>query len=216
MPAPLPLTLASADGTPLTALHWPAPAGAPAAVIVHGLGSRKENHADFAEALAGRGMAAVAIDLRGHGGSGGELGPGAVDDVLAALAHLHAAGHGTLGVRGSSLGGFLALHAAARHAAVRGVVAICPATPEGLSRRGQDWALALPLEATIDPDDGVRREIWHATGDEVVPWRASAVLAALAPATTRLRLVAGGGHRTLQHDPVVLADTAAFLATALR
>jgi hypothetical protein len=28
----------------------------------------------------------------------------------------------------------------------------------------------------------------------------------------RLRIVLGGGHRTLQHDPTVLADTVGFLA----
>ena len=204
------------DGTALAALLTSAPARAPGVVVVHGLGSRKENHTDFAERVAGLGMATLAIDLRGHGQSAGEIGPGMLDDVVAALDALAARGHGPLGVRGSSLGGFLALHAAARHAAVRAVVAICPATPEGLATRtGDPWPHEHPLAPTIRPGDGVSRTIWHATGDDVVPWRASAALVALAPADARLRLVAGGGHRTLQHDPDVLDESAAVLADRL-
>ena len=52
-------------------LHWAAPAGAPGVLIVPGYGSRKENHRDFGEALQGAGMAAAAVDLRGHGETGG-------------------------------------------------------------------------------------------------------------------------------------------------
>jgi len=204
------------DGTVLAALLTTAPAGTPGVVVVHGLGSRKENHSDFAERVAGRGMAALAIDLRGHGASAGEIGPGMLDDVVAALDALAVRGHGPLGVRGSSLGGFLALHAAARHPAVGAVVAICPATPAGLATRtGDPWPREHPLEPTIRPGDGISRTIWHATGDDVVPWRASAALAAIAPDDTRLRLVAGGGHRTLQHDPAVLDESAAVLARRL-
>jgi hypothetical protein len=31
----------------------------------------------------------------------------------------------------------------------------------------------------------------------------------------RLRIALGGGHQSLQHDPVVLAETVAFLAAHL-
>lgn len=209
---PVGVRLASEDGTELAALSWSARADAPAVLVVHGLGSRKENHADFAAMAAAQGWAALALDLRGHGESAGAIGPGMVDDVRAALDWLRDSGHPALGVRGSSLGGFLALHAA-RHPGVRAVVAICPATPEGLAERvGGEWPLTMPLGETIHPDDGVARGIWHARGDEVVPWRASAALAGMAPDTTRLRILDGGGHRTLQHDPRILAETIGFLA----
>ncbi|HSJ73300.1 MAG TPA: hypothetical protein VK904_03210, partial [Miltoncostaeaceae bacterium] len=66
--------------------------------MVHGLHSRKENHGDFAERVAAAGMAALALDLRGHGGSAGALDGGAIDDVLAGLGALAARGHGPLGV----------------------------------------------------------------------------------------------------------------------
>src|SRR3954452_4435896 len=41
----------------------------PGVVIVHGAGSRKENHADFARLAVASGWAALAFDLPGHGAS---------------------------------------------------------------------------------------------------------------------------------------------------
>ena len=41
----------------------------PGIVILHGAGSRKENHADFARLAAANGWAALAFDPRGHGAS---------------------------------------------------------------------------------------------------------------------------------------------------
>lgn len=202
--------------TPLAALHWDAPAGAPGVVVVHGAGSRKENHADFAGIVADAGMAAVALDLRGHGETGGQVGPGMLDDVLAAVDWLAQRGIGPIGVRGSSLGGFLALHAAARHAAVRAVVALCPALPEGLARLFEaEWPLAMPLLPAVARDDGVARGYWHARGDERVAWQATFALAQVTPQPRSLRIVMGGHHRSLQHDPGVLRDTAAFLGAYL-
>jgi pimeloyl-ACP methyl ester carboxylesterase len=210
------VTVPSGDCARLAARLWDGGSGSPAVLVVPGLGSRKENHADFAEALAERGTSAMTIDLRGHGESPGSPGPGMLADVVAGLAALAAAGHGPLGVRGSSLGGLLALHAAERHPAVRAVVALCPATPAGLSSRlGADWPLALPDLRRVGPRAGVARSLWHATGDEQVPWAGTFALAGSCPPPVRLRVVLGGGHRTLQHDPEVLAATASFMAGAL-
>jgi pimeloyl-ACP methyl ester carboxylesterase len=184
--------------------------------VVPGLGSRKENHDDVTGLIAGAGMAALAIDVRGHGESAGELGPGALDDVLAGLAWLAGRGHAPLGLRGSSMGGWLALHAAAREPRARAVVAICPARPEGLADHiGQDWPLALPLAAAVGRADGVARGYWHATGDRSVPWGSTLALAGRTPHPMRLRIALGGGHNSLQHDPGVLAETVAFLARHL-
>lgn len=210
------ISFISRDGTPLSALAFDGPPGAPGVVVVPGLGSRKENHADFAERCAAAGLAAVCLDVRGHGDSGGALGAGAVDDVLAAAAWLAGVGHDRIGVRGSSMGGYLALLAAAREPRVRAVAAICPARPEPLARRtGDDWPLALPLLPAVSRDDGVARGYWHATGDESVPWAHSFGLAQHTPQPVRLRVILGGHHRSLQHDPAVLAETVAFLAEHL-
>src|SRR5947209_19260629 len=54
-------------------------------VILHGAGSCKESHHDFARAALPLGIAALAFDARGHGESSGELdGRAAVDERTAA------------------------------------------------------------------------------------------------------------------------------------
>src|SRR3954454_17119016 len=76
-------------------------------VILHGAGSAKESHFDFARLCRDSGLAALAFDARGHGRSGGEFGPEAIDDVLAMcdLMRRHAP---VVALHGSSMGGFCA------------------------------------------------------------------------------------------------------------
>ena len=99
-------------------------------VVLHGAGSRKENHVDFALACTAAGLAAVVFDQRGHGASAGALDGRAVDDVAAMAALLPA---GPVALRGSSMGGWLAL-AAAAGAGAAAVVAICPASGAQLAQ----------------------------------------------------------------------------------
>jgi dienelactone hydrolase len=204
--------LGGPGGPAISADAWIAGPGAPGVVIVHGAGSNRQNHHDYARRVASAGMSAVAVDLRGHGESGGALDAGTIDDVLAALDWLAEQGAGPLGLRGSSLGGFLALNAAARHHNVRAVVAIAPAQERGLAdRRGLKWALDMPLHDAVARNDGVARGYWHAHGDEIVPWTWSWSLSAHSPHPRHLRVVMGGNHQSLQHDPLVQADTVSFL-----
>lgn len=217
MITPEDITLNAPGGPALAGRLWPAPPGAPGVLIVHGLGSTKDNHGDMAERLVAGGAAALAIDLRGHGASGGRLDGGVTDDVRAGLDALAARGHTVLGARGSSMGGMLALWAAAADPRVRAVVAICPARPGPLADRiGADWPRAIDLPAAVSRPDGVARGFWHATGDDAVPWGHSFDLAGRCHHPVRLRVAMGGGHQTLQHDPAVLDETAAFLLEHLR
>jgi pimeloyl-ACP methyl ester carboxylesterase len=166
----LAFTLVEPDGEPLGGV-----------VVLHGAGSCKENHLDFAHACAAAGLAAVAFDQRGHGASDGALGASALDDVAAIAARLP--GSGPVFLRGSSLGGFLAL-AAARRAGARAVVAICPASVEVLLaglRDGRfefrvDRAALGGLVAAVDLERAARAlgpnlMLLHAAGDERVPSR---------------------------------------------
>src|SRR3954465_8261743 len=101
------------------------PSGEPPAgvVICHGAGSAKESHFDFARVAQDRGLAALAYDARGprrsegaprrgHGRSEGALGPGLVEDALA-MCDVMSSHAPAVALRGSSLGGFTALMAAA-------------------------------------------------------------------------------------------------------
>src|SRR5581483_5166584 len=137
---PRPVELGRRDG--LAYSLWmpeepmPVPRGV---VILPGAGSCKESHHDFARALLPIGCAAVAFDMRGHGESDGPLDGRAVEDV-ATIADVLREALGAqardripIGLRGSSMGGFLSI-VAAEEADAAAVVAICPASADGLAR----------------------------------------------------------------------------------
>jgi pimeloyl-ACP methyl ester carboxylesterase len=201
-------------------LHLPSIPAAGGVVILHGAGSRKENHADFARACVAAGLAAVVFDQRGHGASESALDGRAIADVAAMAALLPP---GPVALRGSSMGGWLALAAAASVGAAA-VVAICPASGDQLVRalrEGRfdfeaDPAALEPLLAGLDLPAaaaalGARLLLQHAVGDESVPVGHSRELHAAAPAST-LDVVPGGDHRSVQHDPERQARAVAFIA----
>lgn len=201
-------------------------------VILHGAGSCKENHHDFARAALGAGFAAVAFDQRGHGASSGPMDGGALDDV-AAIADLLRVRMGDpappVALRGSSMGGYLAIRAAPVSRA-RAVVAICPASGEGLRRGLASGAFKFDadvpsLEQMLSDQDlhqavgslMIPVLLLHAEGDEQVPVEHSRELAReLSSPQSRLIAVPGGHHRSVQHDPELRAVSLRWLARALR
>ena len=197
------------------------PGGAPrgGVVVLHGAGSRKENHRDFAHLCAAAGLAAIVFDQRGHGESDGALDGRAIEDVATIASLLPP---GPMFLRGSSMGGFVALAAAARVGAA-GVVAICPAGGDLLLaglREGRldfraDRAGLKPLIAAQDLEAaacalGPRLLLVHAEGDDRVPCAHSRRLHAAAPGS-RLIAVPGGNHQSAQHDPALQAAAVSFL-----
>ena len=131
-PTPTPPELGVQDGLSY-ALFLPEGESDAGVVILHGAGSAKESHFDFARGCRADGIAALAYDARGHGDSDGSFGPGSIDDALAMVELLRA--HAPrVALRGSSMGAFQAIHAGARDPSVCAVVAICPAPEPGLLR----------------------------------------------------------------------------------
>ena len=196
-------------------------------VILHGAGSCKESHFDFGRAARAAGLAAVAFDQRGHGASDGSMDGRALDDV-ATMAGLLPAGR-PVALRGSSMGGFMAIAAAERTGAAA-VVAICPAGPQlllrGLRAGRFDFAAdAASLEPLLQSVDllaavaalSVPLLILHAEGDEQVPVQHSRDLAAAAT-HPRSRLIAppGGHHRSIQHDAELQGESLRFITRAFR
>jgi pimeloyl-ACP methyl ester carboxylesterase len=197
-------------------------------LILHGAGSKKESHHDYARACASGGLAALAVDLRGHGESEGALGAGAIDDIAALAGTLRReAGVAAVGLRGSSMGGYLALVSAAR-AGAGAVVAICPASAR-LLRAGvvakrfefaaDDNALIELLDANDDHAAIAGLEapvmLLHARGDESVPVEHSRELEA-ASDHARLIELPGGHHRSIQHDAELQGVTVRWLSRQLR
>jgi pimeloyl-ACP methyl ester carboxylesterase len=206
------------------ALFLPETTAAGGVVMVHGAGSQKENQFDVARALRAVGVAAVCFDQRGHGESDGALGAGALDDVQA-IADLLPPGPTAL--RGSSMGGFMALMASTRMD-LAAVVAVCPATGELLARGLRDGRFSFRAdheglhELLAQADEraaaaalGDRLLLMHAEGDEQVPISVSRDLHEAAPGS-RLVAVPGGHHRSIQHDPEMTAVAVRFLTRASR
>ncbi len=210
------------------------PEGEPEAgvLILHGAGSAKESHYDYARVCAAYGLSALSYDARGHGRSDGSFGPGAVDDAVAMLDFLRERGAPAVALRGSSMGGFSAILAAAKDGRAAAVAAICPAPQDllllGLRARRLDgfradrealepWLEGVSLRdaaASLAPDTALL--LMHAEGDEQVPYTVSQELYEAAGDPKRLLLLPGGHHRSLQHDAEIQAESVRFIVRAVR
>lgn len=202
---------------------------APGVIICHGMGSKKETHLPYAEYLAEQGFAALAFDWRGHGESAGNLDDHTLDDVSAAIAYLSRrpeVDKTRLAIRGTSMGAFMALLAAAQDVQLKAVVAIATATRESLlmataplkaSKDAIDYARDArlqrkPLAAWLDKQD-VHKAVAtiapraicfiHCRGDEIIPYRSSEELYVAAGEPRKLLLLEDGHHRFAQQDGTV-------------
>jgi alpha-beta hydrolase superfamily lysophospholipase len=227
LPTPEPPQLGERNGLAY-ALFLPDEQPRAGIVICHGAGSAKESHFDFGRAARGAGMAALAFDARGHGRSEGDFGPTAFADVIE-MVDLLRERTPNVALRGSSMGGFQALHAAAiADPPVVAVVAICPAPEEslriGIRRRDgqmdfrmdravlEPWLESLDIRKAVASLAGKTALMFmHAQGDESVPYTVSEELFLVAGEPKRLLIVPGGHHRSLQHDGEMQAETIRFV-----
>jgi fermentation-respiration switch protein FrsA (DUF1100 family) len=216
----------------------------PAVMILHGAGSRKENHADYARTASSHGFVALTFDIHGHGETEGDLGPRAVSDIgrlVRFLADRPEVDGRRIALRGSSMGGLYAIHVAAVTPAVAAVVAICPA-PERLLledvrkvARGDPPAPGSALEsmridarglaAWLEEHDVLDAVellgdkplmLVHARDDEVIPYQLSDQLYERARDPRRLLLLEGGNHRSAQHDAEVQGETLRWLDRVMK
>jgi uncharacterized protein len=224
-----------AEGRPYHLWIPDSPPPWPGMLIVHGAGSAKENHADFARVCAAAGWAALAYDQRGHGDGADEMSPEVLADVGRMARFLGArdgVDPGRICVRGSSMGGFVAIHGAATSDAVAGVIAICPAGEEHLLRGLRDGSLEFrageraraELAAWLSEHD--LREaaelmgskpliLLHADGDERIPSAFSRELYERAAEPRKLVVIPGGHHRSVQHDPELQSVALRWVERAL-
>jgi len=192
-------------------------------LVLHGAGSCKENHHDMARAARTAGFAALCFDMRGHGETGGRLDARAVDDVVAMAELLPR----PLALRGSSMGGFLAI-AAAGAAGAAAVVAVCPAGAPllrtGIATGRLDFPVDRPaVERLLDEHDlfaiversRVPLLLLHARGDDRVPYEHSVELhERAATPLKRLIVVPGGHHGSVQHDAELQGESLRFVRRA--
>jgi uncharacterized protein len=227
---PAPPELGEHDGLAY-ALFLPEEQAEVAVVTLHGTGSAKENHFDFARHCRESGIAALAYDARGHGRSDGAFGPGAIDDALA-MCELMRSHAPEVALRGSSMGGFCAIHAAALDPRVCAVVGLCPAIEDFLLRGIRSGTLTdfevdrEAIEPWLEQVDtysavtalgpGTALLLLHARGDEQIPYTVSQELHEAAREPKRLIVFPGGHHRSLQHDGEVQAVSRRFIEDAAK
>lgn len=204
--------LRASDGTTLAATLYPSPRGpAPAIVLVHMLTRTRDDWRPFAERLQAAGATCLAIDLRGHGGSGGSAAPSTAMtlDVQAAVAWLGArpdVASGAVGVVGASFGGTPAILAAGESQAVRAVALLSPSADyrgvrldAGVRKYG---ARPLLLVASTE-DPYALRTVRALTEDEA------------AGRELRLSTVPAHGARLLDRDPELAATLVDWLRRSL-
>ena len=201
-------------------------AAAGGVVILHGAGSQKENHFDFARACRAAGLAAVAFDQRGHGESDGALDGRAIDDVATmARRCCRTARRSRCAGRAWAAGSRSPRAPRWTRAAV---VAICPASGAQLARGLADRRFAVPrrpglararCSTTTDllrRRGGARRAgscSCTPRATRTCPVEHSRALHAAAPGS-RIEVVPGGDHRSVQHDPELQALAVRFLGAA--
>lgn len=210
-------------------------------IVCHGLGSKKEIHLPYAEYLAEQGFASLAFDWRGHGESAGNLDDHTLDDVSAAIAYLSRrpeVDKARLAMRGTSMGAYMAILAAAQDQRLKAVIAIATATRDSLlmataslkaSKDAIDYARDArlqrkPLAAWLEKQDAheavskiAPRAVFviHCQGDEIIPYQKTEALYAAAHEPKKLLLLDDGHHRFAQQDGTVHRLTMEWLREAL-
>jgi dienelactone hydrolase len=188
----------TADGVQIAAtLHLPSKSPAPAVILVPMQARTREDWEPVASRLAEAGIAALAIDLRGQGGSA--AGPGGVDvqlnmsasllDVKAARAFL--AGRGDIigsriGMVGASVGANLVLSAASADLTVQSLALLSP----GIDYRGVRGD--APMRKY-----GNRPALLVASLEDPYAARSARELSTFGDGIRELRLLGNAGHGTV-------------------
>lgn len=207
-PASQAAEIPGAEGLILRGVFYPAPGpSAPGVLLLHMYGGSKADWDELAQALQGAGFAALAIDLRGHGETGGtEDWALARQDVAAAYAWLatHEGVDGArVGVVGASIGANLALVQGAEDASVAAI---------GLLSPGFDY-FRVVIEGLIE-EYGDRPSFLAASEEDTYSAETVRALAASALGEAELAIYTGAGHGTamLENEPDLTVRLIAFLA----
>ena len=213
-----------AGGVLSLVLHLPARDPAPCVVACHGLGASKDGDKllMLAETLPTCGLALARFDFRGCGESSGTEEAttiaSRIEDVEAVLTRLasHPRLDGRVGLLGSSLGGFVALHVAARCPGLPLVTWNAPASLTELANddleesRGLGVPFALEYATgryALAPSGLPMHLVVHGEADAVVSLEHGIALHERAGEPCEFLLIPGGDHRL--SDPAHRADAVA-------
>lgn len=200
--------LRAPGGPGLHAFYFDAVSGAPArgtVVYCHGNSHNMTHHLRFVAWLPRRGWNLLAFDYRGYGRSAGSVTrEGTVADTLAALDFALARDPGRTVVFGHSLGGAVAIAAAAERPAVRAIAVECTfPSYRKVARSALPFLgplVGLGVSRGFDPEDALPRLpprpllVIHGTDDRTVPFRLGRELFDLASEPKRFHEETGGDH----------------------
>ncbi len=194
-----PVTFHAKDGVLIAGSFYQASRRpAPCVILVHMLSRSRDDWQALASRLADAGIAALAIDLRGHGASAADprTDPGAFQDMSPDLLDVQAArsflatrpdlGVSSIGIAGASVGANLAIGAAAADPTIRSIVLLSP----GLEYR------RVYAEAALKKY-GERPALMIASQEDGYPARSIRRLQKAGTGTREVRMVNGAGHGTV-------------------
>lgn len=149
--------LTAPDGHSIPALLFTPPSPRGAAVVVHGYGASKKEMLGVATAIVEKKIAALLIDLCGHGENTFAIGAVMREEVDAAVAYMRR--FGKVAVVGHSLGGRLSLMSSADL-----MVAMSPSVMVQMSPQGKWMFENLPAPGIREPYSGYVLELLEALG----------------------------------------------------
>ncbi len=192
------VTFRTSDGVQIAgSFYQPSRRPAPCVILVHMLTRSRDDWQVLASRLADAGIAALAIDLRGHGASGPDprADANAAQDLSPDLLDVQAArlflstrsdlGVTTVGIAGASTGANLAILAAASDPTIRSMALLSP----GLDFRNLHAEPALRKY-------GERPVLMIASQEDGYATRSVRRLEKAGTGTREVRLVNGAGHGT--------------------
>jgi alpha-beta hydrolase superfamily lysophospholipase len=190
------VTFRTSDGVTIAATwHEPFFRPAPAVILVHMLGRSRRDWDGFASRLAGAGIGALALDLRGHGASGWTAPAGETPDYTMLVRDLEAARgflatrsdvqSSRIGLAGASMGANLAALEAASDAGISSVALLSPS----LDYRG------LRIEAAVRKY-GSRPMLLVVSDDDAYATRSAGDLLKAGGGIRELLTLTAAGHGT--------------------
>jgi pimeloyl-ACP methyl ester carboxylesterase len=197
------VSLRTTDGLTLTATWFePSHRPAPAVILVHMLGGSRRDWGGLGARLAADGIAALSLDLRGHGNSERVPTPSTTSEYEALLADIDAARRfldsrpeverARIGIAGASLGANLAALAGAADPLIRSLALLSPS----LDYRG------VRIEAAVRKYGG-RPALLVASDDDAYAGRSVKELQEAGSGTREVLMLSLAGHGThmLARDP---------------
>ncbi len=149
--------LAAPDGHAIPAFLFSPDSPRGGALVLHGYGGTKEHVLALSAVIAEKGIAALAIDLCGHGENTAPIGPAMREEVEVGLRRVRRFGRAA--AAGLSLGGRLALMSSADS-----MVAISPAVVSQVSPQGKWMFENFPSPSVREPYSGYVIELLDALG----------------------------------------------------